>query len=124
MVEIVNLTNHKVTILDEKNNKKVEFDPHQGPPARCATDTTEVTQIAYDGEQIPLTKTKMSEVLNLPDPKENTIYIVSLIVAAVADDSRNDLVIPDDLVRNERGHVIGCRSLSFYKNGVKNYDEW
>lgn len=114
MVELVNLTNHDVTVLDDNNDEIIDIPP-SGDVARCKTDTKYKTSITYQASKLPLTKTRMNEVLNLPEPEDGKIYIVSLIVAAVASD-RDDLVIPDELVKNDDGYVIGCRSLSFYED--------
>lgn len=47
---------------------------------------------------------------NLPEPVEETIFIVSRLVAR-ASSGRDDLVFPVDLIRGAKGKVIGCRSL-------------
>jgi len=46
-------------------------------------------------------------VENLPDPPEGVYYIVSLAVAQAA--RRPDLLVPDDMVRDEQGRILGCR---------------
>ena len=50
------------------------------------------------------------EVVDLPEPQEGTIYVVSMLVAARAV-GRNDLVSPGRQLRNEAGQVIGCAGL-------------
>ena len=52
-----------------------------------------------------------NEVEGLPEPQENTIYIVSALVAGAAKD-RDDLVIPNDIVRDDKGNIIGCKNLA------------
>ena len=51
------------------------------------------------------------EVEGLPEPKKDTYYVVSALVAGAAK-NRNDLLIPNDIVRDEKGRIIGCRSLA------------
>ncbi len=52
----------------------------------------------------------MGQVENL-NPIEGVGYIVSLAVAQAARD-RKDLFVPDDLVRDEKGVIVGCRRLA------------
>jgi hypothetical protein len=49
---------------------------------------------------------------NMPDQKEFNYYIVSDMVLR-AFPKREDLISPDEIVRNENGHIIGCKS--FYR---------
>ena len=51
------------------------------------------------------------EVEGLPEPKKDTYYVVSALVAGAAK-NRNDLLIPNDIVRDDQGRIIGCRSLA------------
>ena len=49
------------------------------------------------------------DIQGLPDPKQDTIYIVSLVVLQAAK-GRDDLVAPasghPDTVRNDKGHIV------------------
>ncbi len=45
----------------------------------------------------------------LPEKKDNTYYIVSLPVLQAYPD-RKDFIAPNDLVRDEEGKIIGCKS--------------
>ena len=45
----------------------------------------------------------------LPDPVPGTVHIVARVVAAQAPE-RDDLVWPDDLIRGDRGRVVGRRA--------------
>jgi len=49
---------------------------------------------------------------NLPPIKENTVYIVSLLVAQSFPE-RKDFCFPSNIVRDEKGNIIGCETLSF-----------
>jgi len=102
-INIINLTPHEVNIITDNGNISI---PASGTIARCKTER-EVTG-TING--IPVTRTKFGEVENLPEPKENTIFIVSSLVAQAVP-HRNDVFIPDDSVRDEQGRIIGCRSL-------------
>ena len=50
-----------------------------------------------------------STVVGLPEKKESTTYIVSSLVKAYCKD-RLDVVCPGDLVKEEGGRVIGCKT--------------
>jgi len=81
------------------------------------TNVTRERDIEEDGYDngwnlyIDIMQKSFSEVEGLPEPKENTYYIVSALVAGAAK-NRNDLLIPNDTVRDEEGRIIGCRSLA------------
>ena len=60
---------------------------------------------------IDIMKKSFNEVEGLPEPQENTYYIVSALVAGACK-NRDDLVVPNDIVRDEKGNIIGCRSLA------------
>lgn len=54
---------------------------------------------------------QFGEIINLPEPKEDTIYIVSLIVLSAAEQKgRKDCVAPASghpkCIRNEQGHIV------------------
>lgn len=51
------------------------------------------------------------EIVNLPEPKPGTYYIVSKIVAQ-AWSARKDLIFPGTVVRNRSGDVVGCIDFS------------
>lgn len=103
-MNIMNLTPHDVMFVDDNENVIRTIRP-SGIPARVSARTVIVGEI--DG--IPVTKTEFGEIENLPDPEEGTIYIVSLAVAKSCPD-RDDVFIPNESVRNEKGVIIGCKS--------------
>ena len=49
-------------------------------------------------------------VEGLPEERDDTLIIVSSLVAQAARD-RSDLVIPNEAVRDEKGQIVGCKSL-------------
>ncbi len=78
------------------------------------TRESDIKEDGYDNGwniYIDIMQKSFSEVEGLPEPQENTIYIVSALVAGAAKD-RDDLVIPNDTVRDDQGRIIGCRSLA------------
>ena len=51
------------------------------------------------------------EIVNLPEPKPGTYYIVSKMVAQ-AWPAREDFIFPGTLVHDADGHVVGCIDFS------------
>lgn len=98
-IKIINLTPHDVVITDGPT-----FEP-SGIVARVATHQVD------DGDinGIPVKKQTFGDITNLPEPAENTIYIVSLVVLQAAKEiGRTDCVAPDtsNPVRNEEGRIV------------------
>lgn len=60
---------------------------------------------------IPVNRVFYGNPVGLPEPKTDTIYIVSALTAKAAP-NREDLYIVDDSVRDESGRIIGCRALA------------
>lgn len=104
MTEIKNLTPHPITIVVSDDISYIVAPC--GIVARCTSETKVIGNI----NGIPKTQTVYGEVIGLPEPKENTIYIVSAIVAKACP-NRDDLVIPNETIRDANGIVIGCKSL-------------
>jgi len=78
MLTFVNLTPHKID-FQFADGTRVEF-PSVGV-ARVDTLEPEMSSIEYDDRQMPVaSSTKYGEVQGLPEPKRNTIYIVSQVV--------------------------------------------
>jgi len=61
----------------------------------------------------PLYRTTYGAVEGLPDPAPETLYVVSAVVAGRCEGPGMTLVVPDDLVRDEQGRVVGARGLAF-----------
>lgn len=103
-MKIINLTPHTINILLPEGSKVIE---PSGIVARCKVTREKTGEI----EGIPVFSTVFGEVEDLPPSKKDTIYIVSSLVAQ-ASRVRDDLFIPDDLVRDEQGRIIGCKGLT------------
>jgi hypothetical protein len=107
-MRLINLTPHEITIVREDN--KIVLPP-SGTIARVATTRRVVATIEVHGMTIPVHRVEFGQVENLPEPQPGTWYIVSAIVAQAAP-GRDDLVIPDDAVRDEQGRIVGARALA------------
>lgn len=116
---IINLTPHTVR-LEKENGEFIEFIP-SGIVARISTEYGKLSNFPslnknleknLKGSGINFIYTEFSDPINLPEESMDKIYIVSAILKNALPD-RNDLVVPADLIRDEKGNVIGCRALSF-----------
>lgn len=102
---ILNYTPHTVNIIDQEGNQIQDF-PSQGE-ARCQQTTKAVGVIG----SVPITSTTFGEVTGLPKETEGIYYIVSRLIRQALP-QRMDLLVPNDMVRDETGKIIGCRSLA------------
>ena len=107
-MEILNLTPHDVVVVTETGNIVI---PKSGVVARCAQQTEQVGTIEYAGNTIPITQTSYGDIIDLPNPSSGKYYIVSRLVMSAAS-GRSDLLVPNGLVRDDNGNIIGCESLA------------
>jgi hypothetical protein len=103
MTNIKNLTPHNIVVIVNDDIRYVITTSDS--VARCSSSTEVIGEV----NGIPITRTIYGEIVGLPDPKENTIYIVSTLVAQACP-NRDDLFIPNEVVRDDSGKVIGCKS--------------
>ncbi len=110
MVEFVNLTPHEVIVFDEEGKNVLLRVPPSGQIARVEVRR----ELVGDVNGIPAVRNEFGEVTGLPEPCEDTIYIVSLIVLNALGGKRKDVVAPDTspagAVRDEEGRIIGVRA--------------
>lgn len=107
MLKFINLTPHDVNFIS--GNKTIIFKPEG--LARVSMQPR-LTALGYIDEDTPVeffTNT-YGEVEGLPEPQEDTFYIVSALVMNAS--PRKDLVVPNDTVRDEQGRIIGCKSFA------------
>jgi hypothetical protein len=97
-IEIVNLTPHAINIMG-----KIEVPP-SGIIARCDESSEPLDH------PFPQVRITMGEPYNVPEPRENTLYVTSRIVAEKL--KRPDVISPASLIRNESGQVIGCAAFA------------
>lgn len=97
--KLINLTPHDVVIRENGRDMVI---PRSGKVARVKE--TVVHRETIDGVQI--TDICYNETLNLPEQRDNTYYIVSIVVA-YANFDRRDLLFPDGLnaYRDENGQI-------------------
>lgn len=102
-MNIVNLTKNIINVYAGEAFKAI---PSSG---EARIKSTRAFIRSADG--VPLYRKKYQTVVGLPPKKENTIYVVSAIVASLVSE-RDDVFIVDGVVRDDvTGKVIGCRGL-------------
>jgi hypothetical protein len=107
-LKIKNLSPHPIVLLG------VEIPP-SGVVARCEEKVEEIDRFEWDGKTIPVIKKTLGEVVNLPEPEEDTIFIVSLLVAEAVKKQfpdRKDIFVVGETVRDSSGKIIGAISLA------------
>lgn len=111
---IINVTPHDVKIVDDMG-AVVKVFPASGFAIRLASETKQIGTM--DG--VPLTTTVYGNPVlitpeavqvALPAQEEGEFFIVSAMVKAALS-GRTDLLVPAEQVRDDQGHVIGCKSL-------------
>jgi len=101
MKKIINMTPHPINILGEKEKTL--------KPVGLVR-LTATTERVGDVNGIPLTKTIFGEPEGLPKERDGVFYIVSQMVKSALPE-RRDLLVPAEVVRDEKGRIIGCKSL-------------
>lgn len=100
---IVNLTKNTINVYAGEAFKAI---PSSG---EARIKSTRVFIRSVNG--IPLYRKQYQTVIGLPPKTENTIFVVSAIVASLVPE-RDDVFIVDGVVRDDiTGKVIGCRGL-------------
>ena len=97
----VNLTPHNVNVILE--DRTITYHPSVSP-ARVV----QIAKLMYMTDGVPISTVRFGAVQGLPGPASYVRYIVSAKVKRASPD-RDDLLSPGELVRNEKGEVIGCK---------------
>lgn len=103
-MKIINLTPHEIKIVGA-DGKVIQSFPSEGV-VRCQV----TRQQAGEVNGIPVNRTIFGDVEGLPEQQEGIVYIVSALVAQAT--KRDDVLIPDDAVRDEQGRIIGCKAFA------------
>ena len=106
-MKLKNLTPHNVVIVINEATKIVI--PSDGI-ARVTETKTVTPSIDVDGVTVETFVSAFGEVENLPPQEEGIMVIVSALVASAAK-GRDDLLVPGELVRDDGGNIVGCKSL-------------
>jgi len=106
---LINMTPHAVNIIAEDGAVTV---PPSGVVPRVTWDRRGCGTMAVEGIEVPVTAYSGDPHVDppLPDEQEGVLLLVARVVAEAVP-GRGDLVVPDGLVRDEAGRVVGCRAL-------------
>lgn len=101
--EIINLTPQDITIIAD--GKSTTF-KRSGDVCRITTTTEEREPI----NGLPTISIKYGEIENLPFPRKDTFFIVSILVGQNHGTDRSDLIGPDTnrAIRDTNGNILGC----------------
>ena len=98
---IFNLTPHPVIV----NRIKL-------PPSGQVARVEEKTRFEADFAPFVLRHVRTGKVVGLPPKREGVWYIVSRPVALILAGIRDDLLVPDDFVRDGEGRIVGAKVLT------------
>ena len=104
-MKIRNLTSHTINLLIP--NEPCHELPADGIVAHVKTSNISLKPVEALGTLIPVTLTEYREIVDLPEPEEGVIYIVSDAVRTALCGSRPDVFAPGQQVQNYKGAVIG-----------------
>lgn len=105
-MNLINMTPHDITIVDVNGNI-IKVIPASGKLIRLAQFTVNA---GFTVDDVPITKTSYSEPNGLPDYELGKFYIVSQLIKS-AIPYREDLLVPAEMVRDDKGNILGCKSL-------------
>ena len=103
-MKVLNLTPHPIHICDD--NGAVLRTIESSGLVRLKAVTVPAGQI--DG--ILVTQTHFGDPEGLPTYQDDVYYIVSQLVKSALP-NRTDLLVPAEVVRDQSGAIIGCKSL-------------
>lgn len=109
---LINLTPYNINIVC---GDKIVTIPKSGVVARVKETQKGIRTISINNNDdsivdIEIVKKEFLEVENLPDENSDKLYIVSSIVKSHQSCiNRDDVIVPDCLVRNEKGQPLGCK---------------
>jgi hypothetical protein len=110
---LCNLTPHQLNFVGPDNNTYMTLDPDPRGAARCDVTRRTVGEAVIDQQtSVPINSIAYGDVYGLPDPADNTLYVVSLPVAQALRNLRDDIMVVDELCRDTAGRIIGARALS------------
>lgn len=112
LTQLINLTPHAIMMVNGEGDTILTIEP-SGTVARVTQSTEQLsTVVTIDGVVIPVTQNTYGELVNLPEEKAGVSLIVSAMVASAGEKlGRKDLFIPNETVRNDKGFIVGCKSL-------------
>lgn len=113
-IQVFNATPHDILVVSEDGSTvRIPKPDDESGVARVTVERQKVATPPFETVEgavfAPVYTSVFGEVVNLPPQRPNVFYIVSSVVAQACP-GRTDLLVPDELVRDEEGRVVGCRS--------------
>lgn len=106
-MNIINKTPHPIHVLDKEGNEVITL------PLCQQEDLIRLGMKVVPAEPIgavPTSRTEYGEPVGLPEYQDGIYYVVSALVKSALP-HRSDLLVPAEVVRDQSGNIIGCRSL-------------
>lgn len=111
-VRYINLTPHAIHVK-ALDGEYITIPPDAEGPARVIYDRLPPEQVRIGGSEVAVAVAgPVREIVGLPDPQPDIIFVVAKAVADAAPRHRGDLMSPGRLIRDEDGKVIGCDGLT------------
>ena len=110
-MRLVNLTPHRLVILDKDDQTLIALPPCTAPP-RLEQLVLNATTLR---DHIPLHTIRYGPIDGeLPMPNPDVLLVVPRVLAREI--PRHDLVFPDNEIRDTEGRIIACRSLARFSS--------
>ena len=111
-IRYINLTPHALQVKS-LDGGFITILPDAEGPARVIYDRLPPEQVRIGGSEVAVAVAgPVREIVGLPDPQPDIVFVVAKAVADAAPAGRGDLMSPGRLLRDEDGKVIGCDGLT------------
>ena len=111
-IRYINLTPHALQVKS-MDGGFITILPDAEGPARVIYDHLPPEQVTIGGSEVAVAVAgKPREIIGLPDPQPDIVFIVAKAVADAAPRHRGDLISPGRLLRDADGNVTGCDGLT------------
>jgi len=108
MIKFVNMTPHVINVIKPNSEKKIE---PSGDTIRLVEDWNKINRLGG----IDVLICYYSSEVELPPILDDTYYIVSAMIAN-AFPEREDFLIVAKTIRDENGHIAGCKAFARITN--------
>lgn len=110
-MKIINLTPHPVNLINLDGT--ITTFPVSGEVARINVNLQKYRDIFVNEKKVILYKKEFGMPSYVPPNEMPDVYYIVSSIYQNALSYRTDLLIPDEIVRDEDGNIIGCKSFSF-----------
>lgn len=108
----INLTPHALQVKS-LDGGFITILPDAEGPARVFYDHLPPEQVTIGGSEVAVAVAgPVKEIIGLPEPQPDMVFVVAKAVSDAAPAGRGDLMSPGRLIRDADGKVIGCDGLT------------